>query len=91
DIVVASTGQFQSIGLIVLIATFIGTISRERQNGTATLLYVRPISHRAVFLSKWLAASLVAGVSVIAGYIASLYYTVMLYGPVEWNRFMGML
>lgn len=91
DIIAASTGQFQSIGLIVLIATFVGTISRERQNGTATLLYVRPISHSALFLSKWFVATLVAMISVIAGYAASLYYTVILYGPVEWNRFIAML
>ncbi|SOC23165.1 ABC-2 type transport system permease protein [Ureibacillus xyleni] len=91
DILAASTGQFQSIGLIVLIATFVGTISRERQNGTATLLYVRPISHMALFLSKWLVACLVAVISVIAGYAASLYYTVLLYGPVQWDQFIGML
>lgn len=91
DLLLASTGQFQTIGLIVLIATFAGSISRERQNGTATLLYVRPISYGALFLSKWVAASLVAIVSAVAGYAGSMYYTAVLYGTVEWTKFAAML
>ena len=91
DLLAASTGQFQSIGIIVLIAAYIGVFSRERQNGTATLLYVRPISFSALFLSKWLVASVVAIVSAIAGYAGSVYYTALLYGTVEWSKFLAML
>lgn len=83
DLLQASTGQFQSIGLIVIIASFMGSISRERKNGTATLLYVRPISFNNYFLSKWLMASLVAIISVLAGYAGSMYYTSILYGTVD--------
>ena len=91
DLLQASTGQFQSIGLLVLIAAYIGTFSRERQNGTATLLYVRPLSFRALFFSKWLVASFVAILSAIAGYVGSMYYTVLLYGQVEWSKFLAMI
>lgn len=38
DIIMASTSQFQMIGLIVLVAVFASSISKERQNGTATFL-----------------------------------------------------
>ncbi|MEK4227952.1 ABC transporter permease [Solibacillus sp. FSL H8-0538] len=91
DLLLASTGQFQSIGLIILIAVFAGSVSRERQNGTATLLYVRPISFRALFLSKWTVASLVAISSAMAGYTGSMYYTAILYGTVNWSKFAAML
>ena len=91
DLLAASTGQFQSVGIIVLIAAYIGAFSRERQNGTATLLYVRPISFSALFLSKWLVASVVAIVSAMAGYAGSMYYTALLYGTVEWSKFLAML
>ena len=91
DLLLASTGQFQLIGLITLIATTAGTISRERQNGTATLLYVRPISFTALFMSKWVIASLLGIVSAVAGYIGSLYYTVILYGTVDAGAFVQML
>lgn len=91
DLLAASTGQFQSIGIIVLIAAYIGAFSRERQNGTATLLYVRPISFSSLFLSKWLVASVVAIVSAVAGYAGNMYYTALLYGTVEWSKFFAML
>lgn len=44
DLLLATISQFQLIGLLVLMASFVGAISKERSNGTATLLYVRPIS-----------------------------------------------
>ncbi|WP_332647463.1 ABC transporter permease [Lysinibacillus sp. 54212] len=91
DLIYATTGQFQSIGLIVLVAAFAGSISRERQNGTATLLYVRPISYRTFFLSKWAVASIVSIFSAVAGYGASMYYTAILYGTVDPASFMKML
>ncbi|MER2129057.1 ABC transporter permease subunit [Solibacillus sp.] len=91
DLLAASTGQFQLIGIIVLIAAYIGTFSRERQNGTATLLYVRPISFRALFLSKWVVASIVAVISAVAGYAGSMYYTALLYGTVDWLKFFAMV
>ena len=91
DLLAASTGQFQSIGLIVLIAAYIGIFSRERQNGTATLLYVRPISFTSLFFSKWVVASAIAVISAIAGYMGSIYYTVLLYGTVDWMKFLAML
>ena len=91
DLLAASTSQFQTIGLIVFIATYIGTFSKERQNGTATLLYVRPISFTEMFFSKWIVASCVAIISATAGYAGSLYYTVLLYGKVDPARFLAML
>lgn len=86
DIIAASAEQFQMIGIIVLIATFMGTFSRERQNGTATLLYVRPISFTVYYVSKWLMANVVAIVSVVAGFVGSAYYTVILYGQIDTSK-----
>lgn len=91
DLLVASTSQFQTIGIVVLIAALVGMISKERQNGTATLIYARPISYVALFLSKWTVAMLIGLLSLIAGYAGSMYYTAILYGSVEWGRFLGMV
>lgn len=82
-ILLASTNQFQSIGLFVLVATTASMISRERQNGQGILLYVRPVSSTQIFLSKWFVASALAVFSSVAGYAASLYYTILLYGKVD--------
>lgn len=85
DILLATTSQFQMIGLIVFVAVFASSISKERQNGTATFLYVRPLEHSSYFLSKWVMAVVIAVLSVIAGYATSVYYTVILFGelPVD--------
>lgn len=91
DLLQASIGQFQTIGLLVLIATFVGTISKERANGMATLLYVRPISFATYFMSKFVVMSAVGLVSIVAGFTASVYYTVVLYGNFEVTRLLASL
>ena len=54
EIFMSLLGQYQFIGILVIVLAFMGSISGERKTGTATLLYVRPISFRAYFLSKWI-------------------------------------
>lgn len=83
DLLLATISQFQLIGLLVLMASFVGAISKERSNGTATLLYVRPISFASFFISKFIVISAVGFVSIMAGFAASVYYTVVLYGTFE--------
>ncbi|MEK5330441.1 ABC transporter permease [Lysinibacillus sp. FSL W8-0992] len=83
DLILSTISQFQLIGLLVLMASFVGSISKERSNGLATLLYVRPISFGAFFISKFLVVSTVGFVSIVAGFTASVYYTVVLYGTFE--------
>lgn len=91
DILLASTGQFQSIGLIVLVIIAAGMMNKERQNGTALFLYVRPISFTSLFFSKWASVNLLGVFSVMLGYCASMYYTALLYGTVEPLAFIEMV
>jgi len=91
DIYTATTDQFQSIGIIVLVAIFASAISRERQSGTATLMYVRPISFASYFLSKWAMAVVLAVGCVVLGYFSSLYYTNLLFGSVPFDKFLAMV
>ncbi|MEK5230355.1 ABC transporter permease subunit [Lysinibacillus sp. FSL K6-0232] len=83
DLLQASISQFQTIGLLVMMAVFVGTISKERASGMATLLYVRPISFSAYFLSKFIVMSTISLVSILAGFTASVYYTNILYGTLD--------
>lgn len=91
DIFIAATSEFQLIGIIIVVCLAAGSISKERQNGTATLLYVRPISYASYYLSKWASYSLLMGVSIVIGYFGTLYYTNLLYGSVSFKAFLGML
>ncbi len=91
DIYASVTGQFQLIGLIVLVSIFASGISRERQSGTATLLYVRPISYTSYFLSKWVMAVVLAVCVVVIGYFSTMYYTNLLFGSVPFDKFLAMV
>lgn len=91
DLLMASLGQFQMIGLIVIVAVTASMISRERQNGTATLIYVRPVSNSSIYMSKFLAMSGLAAICTVAGFGASMYYTYLLYGSVTVKAFLLLL
>lgn len=83
DLLLASTSQFQTIGIVVLAAIFATSISRERQNGTATFLYARPLSFSAYFLSKYAVAVCIGALCALLGYAGSIYYTTILYGKIN--------
>ena len=87
QVLMATMGQYQFIGMLVLIMGFMGTISRERKNGTGTLLYVRPISYVSYFLSKWKVVGIIALGSVWLGLLTSWYYTGQLFGKVPASDF----
>ncbi|MGB2991522.1 MAG: ABC transporter permease subunit [Paenisporosarcina sp.] len=82
QVIMATMGQYQFIGMLVLVLGFAGTISRERKNGTGTLLYVRPISYFSYFLSKWKVIGTIALISVWLGLLTTWYYAELLFGNV---------
>ena len=69
----------------MLIALYCSAISGERKHGTATLLYVRPISSAAIFFSKWAMAIFIGCMAVLVGLVASSYYTEILYGGLSFT------
>ncbi len=83
DIFVSLLGQYQFIGILIIVLAFMGTISGERKTGTATLLYVRPMSFPAYFLSKWLVVNALVLGSVWLGFMAAWYYIVILFNAVD--------
>jgi len=89
QILMSTMGQYQFIGMLVLVLGFMGTISRERKNGTGTLIYVRPISFLSYFLSKWKVVSIISLGSVWLGLLAAWYYTELLFGNVPVSDFLA--
>ena len=82
QILMSTMGQYQFIGMLVIVLGFMGTISRERKDGTGTLIYVRPISFLSYFLSKWKVVGIIVLGSVWLGLLTSWYYTELLFGNV---------
>lgn len=83
QVMAAIMGQYQLMGLLILVLAYMGTIAGERKSGTATLLYARPLSFPAYFMSKWMMASLIALLSVWLGFLAGYYYTYLLFGSID--------
>lgn len=85
DIFISLLGQYQIMGILVIVLAFMGSISGERKSGTATLLYVRPISYRDYYLSKWIVVNGIVLGSVWLGFIAAWYYINILFNPIDVN------
>ncbi|WP_432363151.1 ABC transporter permease subunit [Sporosarcina sp. UB5] len=82
DIFISLIGQYQLIGILIIILAFMGSISGERKTGTATLLYVRPMSFGHYFISKWVVVNAIVLASVWLGFMAAWYYIRILFNPV---------
>lgn len=88
QILAAVLGQYQFIGLLVLVLAFMGGIAGERRSGTATLLYVRPLSYGAYFMSKWILAGGIALVGTWTGLLSAYYYTALLFAKMDFGNFL---
>ncbi|WLV24887.1 ABC transporter permease [Aciduricibacillus chroicocephali] len=82
DVFISLMSQYQMIGLLIIILGFMGAISAERKNGTASLLYVRPLSFTSYFMSKWITINVIVLGSVWVGFGSSWYYIWALFGKV---------
>ncbi|MCM3610121.1 ABC transporter permease [Planococcus sp. MERTA32b] len=83
QVMAAIMGQYQLLGLLILVLAYMGTIAGERKSGTATLLYARPLSFSAYFISKWVMAQIIALLSVWLGFLVGYYYTYLLFGSID--------
>lgn len=91
QIIMSTIGQYQFIGMLIVAFGFAGIIARERKNGTATMLYVRPISYTSYVLSKLSVMGILIIGSACIGLLANVYYTYILYGTVDTVAFIGFL
>ncbi|MFC5589655.1 ABC transporter permease [Sporosarcina soli] len=91
DIFVSLLGQYQFIGMLIIVLAFMGSISGERKNGTATLIYVRPIAFSSYFISKWLVINVVVLSSAWLGFIGAWYYIGILFNAVDTGAVIGFI
>ncbi|QFF97427.1 ABC transporter permease [Psychrobacillus glaciei] len=91
QVVMSTISQYQFIGMLVVTLGFAGIIARERKNGTATLLYVRPITYSSYVYSKLVIMCILIIGSVVLGLLANLYYTYVLFGRVDAVAFIEFL
>ncbi|MDZ5710577.1 ABC transporter permease subunit [Jeotgalibacillus haloalkalitolerans] len=79
-------GQFSQIGVFVIVLALMGSLAGERSSGTAVMILAKPVSHASYFLAKWLAGTLIAFISYLAGAGAALYYIYLLFDPIAFQQ-----
>jgi ABC-2 type transport system permease protein len=77
-------GQFvkniSQIGVFIIILLSMGTVAREKENGTVSFLLVKPVSRNLFIASKFLSQLIVLLVSFIVGFFTAVFYTNIFFG-----------
>lgn len=77
-------GQFvkniSQMGVFIIILLSMGSVAREKENGTASFLLVKPVSRNLFFLSKFSSHFIVLFVSMVVGFFTAVLYTNIFFG-----------
>ncbi|MBS4190864.1 ABC transporter permease [Bacillus sp. FJAT-49705] len=87
EVLIAILGQFNTLGVLIIVLTSMGIIAAERKSGVAAIILVKPVSYASFVTAKWAAAMLLLWVSYFIGYVASWYYVVILFEAVPFIDF----
>lgn len=88
EILFQSIGQFNSIGLLIIVLASMGMISAERKSGVAELILVKPVSYFSYVTAKWAGATILLWSSYFVGLLASWYYIAILFKPIPFTNFL---
>lgn len=73
------SGQFNQIGLIILVISFMGMIVVEKNSGVQGFIFTRPVSNIEYIISKSIGNWLISMVCISVGAIVSYFYTIYLF------------
>lgn len=77
-------GQFvknvSQMGVFIVVLLTMGTVAREKENGTASFLLVKPVSRNLYILSKFFSQYILLFSSMILGFLTVVLYTKIFFG-----------
>ncbi|MCY1691477.1 ABC transporter permease subunit [Exiguobacterium sp. SL14] len=76
-------GQFNQLGLIVLIMSFMGSLASDRQTGMQDFILTRPVSRNVYLLSKWFSHGMISLFGILIGALTSYCLTVYWFGSLS--------
>jgi len=80
------------IGLVVAVLVAMGTVARERESGTASMILSKPVGSGAFIIGKLAALALVLGTGIAVGAVGCYLYTGVLFGGLDgWGFFLATL
>ena len=89
EVLAGTLSQIGTIGTLLFILASMGAISNERQNGSLTLVMVRPVSALQYITSKWFSQFIIGFVSLFLSYVLTWYYTNLLFNPIKWEAMLS--
>lgn len=82
------SGQFNQIGLIVLVISFMGMMVVEKNNGVQSFIFTRPVSSLEYIVSKLFGNWFISMVCISIGSIVSYFYTIYLFDYYPISKFL---
>lgn len=87
EVLAAGLSQYSTIGVLIIVLSSMGTIAGERKSGVAAMILVKPVSYFSFVTSKWAGSLLLVWFSLLTGYLATWYYTGLLFDWVPIEQF----
>ncbi|EUJ21000.1 ABC transporter permease [Listeria aquatica] len=78
--------QFDQIGVIIFAVAAMGCVSSDRTSGMLAFMMTKPLRISSYLNAKWISEGVTAFCVLLIGYLFSVYYTVALFGEMEWER-----
>ncbi|TYS01705.1 ABC transporter permease subunit [Rossellomorea vietnamensis] len=91
EVLLAVISQYSTLGVLIIVLGFMGTVAGERKNGSASLVLVKPVSYFSYILSKWTAAMILVWVSYVMGMVSGWYYINILFDGIAVSDFIRTL
>jgi ABC-2 type transport system permease protein len=79
EVLVQGLSQYSSIGVLIIILITMGVLAGERKSGVAAMILVKPVPYHSYVTAKWTGALILTWLSFFVGYIATWYYTGILF------------
>lgn len=89
EVIMQTYSQYNTVGSLILVLSFMTILSGERISGVAGLVLVKPVSYISYVTAKWTGMATLMTVSLLLGSLASWYYTGQLIGEVPLGRLLG--
>ncbi|MGX7417894.1 ABC transporter permease [Carnobacterium gallinarum] len=82
SILSSTYGQFDQIGMIILVVSMMGVVYVEKANGMLDFILTRPVSATTYIWSKYLGQFSIVILALGLGYLGSIYYTLLYYSTI---------
>ncbi|MDP4549669.1 ABC transporter permease subunit [Alkalihalobacillus macyae] len=91
EVLIGALSQYGTIGTLLFVLATMNVIAQERQNGSITLVMVRPVNEWQYIGSKYVVQLALLLTSLILSYCITWYYTNLLFTTVDWKVMMSSL